>query len=48
LPKANNKGNEDQAEFEENKIITTEEELEAFFSVKTICRQKIDASRIVF
>jgi len=34
--------------FEDNKIVTTEEELEAYFIVKAICRQKIEASRIVF
>jgi predicted type IV restriction endonuclease len=47
IPK-NNKGNEEAGEFEENKIVTTEEELEAFFIVKAICRQKVEASRIVF
>lgn len=31
-----------------NKIVTTEEELEAYFIVKAICRQKVEASRIVF
>lgn len=31
-----------------SKIVTTEEELEAYFIVKAICRQKVVASRIVF
>lgn len=31
-----------------NKVITTEEEIEAFLIVKTILRQKIDAKRIVY
>jgi predicted type IV restriction endonuclease len=39
---------EDNCDFEDNKIITTEEELEAYFIVKAICRQKVEASRIVF
>ena len=39
---------EDNNAFEDNKIVTTEEELEAYFIVKAICRQKVDASRIVF
>ncbi len=30
------------------KIVTTEEELEAYFIVKAICRQKVAANRIVF
>ncbi len=32
----------------ENKIVTTEEELEGFMIVKTILRQNIDASRVVY
>lgn len=35
-------------EQEENKIITTDEELEAFLIIKTILRQKIDSKRIVY
>jgi hypothetical protein len=33
---------------EENKVVTTEEELEAFMIVKTILRQKINALRVVY
>ncbi|MES2380922.1 MAG: type I restriction endonuclease [Bacteroidota bacterium] len=36
----------DQMKAEESKIITTEEELEAFMIVKTILRQKIKANRV--
>lgn len=39
---------DDNNAFEDNKIVTTEEELEAYFIVKAICRQKVEASRIVF
>ncbi|HRO75589.1 MAG TPA: type I restriction endonuclease [Crocinitomicaceae bacterium] len=35
-------------EEEKSKIVTTEEELEGFMIVKTILRQKIDVSRIVY
>lgn len=35
------------ASLEENKIVTTEEELEGFMIVKTILRQVVDSSRIV-
>jgi len=42
-------GANDEVEEENgNKIVTTEEELEAYFIVKAICRQKVEASRIVF
>lgn len=37
-----------QAKEEENKIITTEEEIEGFLIVKTILRQKIKATRVSF
>lgn len=33
---------------EDSKIITTEEELEAYRIVKAICRQKVDVTRIVY
>jgi len=36
----------EQVRADENKIVTTEEELEGFMIVKTILRQKIDANRI--
>ena len=36
----------EQAKAEENKVITTEEELEGFMIVKTILRQKINVTRI--
>ncbi|MEO5641714.1 MAG: type I restriction endonuclease [Bacteroidia bacterium] len=36
----------EQLKVEENKVVTTEEELEAFLIVKTILRQKIQATRI--
>ncbi len=36
----------DQLKAEENKVVTTAEELEAFLIVKTILRQKIQATRI--
>ncbi len=36
----------DQLKAEESKVVTTEEELEAFLIVKTILRQKIPATRI--
>lgn len=36
----------EQVKGEENKVVTTEEELEGFMIVKTILRQKIDATRI--
>jgi predicted type IV restriction endonuclease len=39
---------DDDNAFDDKKIVTTEEELEAYFIVKAICRQKVDASRIVF
>lgn len=39
---------EDNNAYEDNKIITTEEELEAYFVVKAICRQKVEPNRIVF
>jgi predicted type IV restriction endonuclease len=39
---------EDNNAFEDNKIVTTEEEIEAYFIVKAICRQKVEAGRIVF
>jgi len=38
----------EQAKADENKVITTEEELEGFMIVKTILRQKINATRIVY
>lgn len=38
----------EQAKADENKIITTEEELEGFLIVKAILRQKIDAKRITY
>lgn len=42
------KGNEanEQSQIDENKIVTTEEELEGFMIVKTIIRQKVNVSRI--
>lgn len=45
LPKTPQSPDEDEFT---SKIVTTEEELEAFFIVKAICRQKIDANRIAF
>ena len=36
----------EQSQIEENKILTTEEELEGFMIVKTIVRQKVNVSRI--
>lgn len=39
---------EEQGRIDESKIHTTQEELEGFMIVKTILRQKIDASRINF
>lgn len=36
----------EKAKAEESKVVTTEEELEGFMIVKTILRQKVDASRI--
>ena len=36
----------EQVKADENKIVTTEEELEGFMIVKTILRQRIDANRI--
>lgn len=33
---------------EDSKIVTTEEELEAYRIVRSICRQKVDVSRIVY
>lgn len=38
----------EQAKAEENKIITTEEELEGFMIVKTILRQKISLERVTY
>lgn len=38
----------EQAESQESKIVTTEEELEGFMIVKTILRQKIKANRIAY
>jgi len=38
----------EKAKAEESKIVTTQEELEGFMIVKTILRQNIDASRVVF
>jgi len=38
----------EQAKAEENKVVTTEEELEGFMIVKTIVRQKINATRISY
>ena len=47
IPKS--KQNVDEAnDYEENKIVTTEEEIEAYYIVKAICRQKVEAQRIVF
>ena len=37
---------EDQAKEEDNKIVTTEEEMEGFFIVKSILRTKFESSRI--
>jgi predicted type IV restriction endonuclease len=42
------KSEDGEPESEGNKIVTTEEELEAYFIVKAICRQKVEANRIVF
>jgi predicted type IV restriction endonuclease len=39
---------EEQAKEEENKIFTTEEEMEGFFIVKSILRTKFDSNRIYF
>lgn len=47
IPK-NKQTEEDNNAFEDNKIETTEEELEAYFIVKAICRQKVEASRIAY
>ena len=33
---------------DDNKIVTTEEELEAYRIIKSICREKVDVSRIVY
>lgn len=33
---------------EDNKVVTTEEEMEAYRIVKAICRQKVDVARIVY
>jgi hypothetical protein len=38
----------EQAKTEENKVVTTEEELEGFMIVKTILRQKIPVNRITY
>jgi predicted type IV restriction endonuclease len=38
----------EQAKIEENKIVTTEEELEGFMIVKTILRQKISFARVTY
>ena len=48
IPKTKQTEEDSNNAFEDNKIVTTEEELEAYFIVKAICRQKVDASRIVF
>jgi predicted type IV restriction endonuclease len=48
IPKSQQAEEDNNNAFEDNKIITTEEELEAYFIVKAICRQKVEASRIVF
>lgn len=47
IPKSNIL-DDDNIVLDENKIVTTEEELEAYFIVKAICRQKIEANRIAF
>jgi hypothetical protein len=38
----------EQAKADENKVITTEEELEGFMIIKTILRQKISVSRVTY
>ncbi|MDP2174341.1 MAG: type I restriction endonuclease [Bacteroidota bacterium] len=38
----------EQAKADENKVVTTEEELEGFMIVKTIVRQKISATRVSY
>lgn len=38
----------EQIKAEENKVVTTDEELEGFMIVKTILRQKINASRVTY
>ena len=38
----------EQAKVDENKVVTTEEELEGFMIVKTILRQKISATRVSY
>jgi predicted type IV restriction endonuclease len=38
----------EQAKIDENKVLTTEEELEGFMIVKTILRQKIVATRVTY
>jgi hypothetical protein len=38
----------EQAKADENKVVTTEEELEGFMIVKTILRQKISATRVSY
>lgn len=42
------KPGEEQTKEEENKIVTTEEELEGFFIVKSILRTKLDSTRICY
>jgi predicted type IV restriction endonuclease len=48
IPKNKQVEEDNNNAFEDNKIVTTEEELEAYFIVKALCRQKVEASRIVF
>ena len=38
----------EQTKTDENKIVTTDEELEGFMIVKTILRQKISATRVTY
>ena len=47
MPKTKQTTEDDNNAYEDNKIVTTEEEIEAYFIVKAICRQKIESSRVV-
>jgi predicted type IV restriction endonuclease len=47
IPKSKQNEEENNA-FEDNKIVTTDEEIEAFYIVKAICRQKMEANRIAY
>jgi predicted type IV restriction endonuclease len=47
IPKSKQIEEENNA-FEDSKIVTTEEEIEAYFIVKAICRQKVESNRIAY